>query len=253
MSERSPPPFSPLYPPPHHVPFTCNSCWWICCSWKRRLAHQTPLPARSKSVSPPRSKPVCDRPGGDSCEAANKRRRRGKKKPLLGIIAGNSFNSRRWKTPLNTGGNFANYCSMHLSNLILRLPPCIFLSLSLRCFFPLILHSWVVKWHMLTCYTPSLLKKKKKTTVFLYDLIMGFLLFMLLVKCFNSMVHKWRCSFCPYEDGFRVDIWDRQPQNTAYYLQINQVSHSGFIFQPCKDDSGNFLLSEYNFELEPLR
>lgn len=24
---------------------------------------------------------------------------------------------------------------------------------------------------------------------------MGFLLFMLLVKCFNSRVHKWRCSF----------------------------------------------------------
>lgn len=168
MSERSPPPpFSPLYPPPHHVPFTCNSCWWICCSWKRRLAHQTPLPARSKSVSLPRSKPVCDRPGGDSCEAANKRRRRGKKKPLLGIIAGNSFNSRRWKTPLNTGGNFANYCSMHLSNLILRLPPCIFLSL--RCFFPLILHSWVVKWHMLTCYTPSLLKKTKNNGVHIWS------------------------------------------------------------------------------------
>lgn len=31
---------------------------------------------------------------------------------------------------MNTGGNFANYCSMHLSNLILQLLPCISLSLS---------------------------------------------------------------------------------------------------------------------------
>lgn len=154
MSELHPP------HPPLSVcePFTCNSCWWICCSWKRRLAHQTPLPTRSKSVSLPRSKPVCDTPGGDSCEAANKRRRRGGKKPLLGIIAGNSFNGSRWKTALNAGGNFANYCSMHLSNLILRLPPCIFVALC--CFSPLILHSWVVQWDTLTCYIPSLEKKK---------------------------------------------------------------------------------------------
>lgn len=109
--------------------FTCNSCCWICCSWKRQLAHQTPLPERNRSVSLPRSRPGGATEQAHLCEAANKRHRRGKK-PLLGIIAGNSFNGSRWKTLVNTGGNFANYCSMNLSNLILQLRPCMSLSLS---------------------------------------------------------------------------------------------------------------------------
>lgn len=82
----------------------------------------------------------------------------GGKKPLLRIIAGNSFNGSRWKTALNAGGNFANYGSMHLSNLILGLPPFIFLSRC--CFFPLILHSWVLSTFI--CYTPSFLRKTPK-------------------------------------------------------------------------------------------
>ena len=48
-------------PPPCPCPppciFTCSSCCWICCSWKRQLAHQTPLPGRNRSVSLPRSRP----------------------------------------------------------------------------------------------------------------------------------------------------------------------------------------------------
>lgn len=129
-----------------------------------------------------------------------------KKKPLLGIIAGNSFNGSRWKTPLNTGGNFANYCSMHLSNLILRLPPCIFLSL--RRFFPLILHSWVVKWHMPTCYTPSLLKKNKKKNGVLIWSNNGFTAIYAISEMFQQQGTQMALFFCPYEDGFWVDIWD---------------------------------------------
>lgn len=37
--------------------FTCNSCCWICCSWKRQSAHQSPLPERNRSVSLRRSRP----------------------------------------------------------------------------------------------------------------------------------------------------------------------------------------------------
>lgn len=52
------------HPPPAFAPswdFTCNSCWWICCSWKRRLAHQTPIPERSRSESLPQSRPGSER------------------------------------------------------------------------------------------------------------------------------------------------------------------------------------------------
>lgn len=170
---REVPPFSPpLKPRPLQEPFTWSSCWWICCSWKRRLAHQNPIPARSKSVSPPRSKPVCDTPGGILVwSGKQKAQEGGEKKPLLRIIAGNSFNGSRWKTALNAGGNFANYCSMHLSNLILRLPPCVFPSLCR--FFPLLLHSWVVHWHTLICYTPIFLDKKKERKISLGDLTLS--------------------------------------------------------------------------------
>lgn len=106
---------------------------------------------------------------------------------------------------------------------------------------------------MLTCYTPSLLKKKQKTNGVLIWSNNGFPAIYAISEMFQQQGTQMALFFCPYEDGFWVDIWDCQPQNTVYYLQMNQASHSGFIFQPCKDDSGNFLLSEYNFELEPLR
>lgn len=80
------------------------------------------------------------------------------------------------------------------------------------------------------------------------DIIEGFLLFMLFVKCFNSRLHKWRSSYVLMgkASGLIFEIANHRIQPTAYYLQINQVSHSGFIFQPCKDDSGILLLSGYN-------
>lgn len=64
---------------------TYNSCCWICCSWRRRLAHQTPHPEKNRSVWLPRSRPAT--------QTAPASRTKGAAQQLsLEIIAGNSFN-----------------------------------------------------------------------------------------------------------------------------------------------------------------
>lgn len=84
---------------------TCSSCWWICCSWRRRLKHRSRLLKRSRFASPPRSRPTHTQSGRSAIIKDNCR---------------NSLSSEmkgtRWMQ-----GNFANCCRSHASNLILKL------------------------------------------------------------------------------------------------------------------------------------
>lgn len=93
---------------------TYNSCCWICCSWRRRLAHQTPLPEKNRSAWLPRSRPATQNGPG----------RPHKRARTTAIIRDNcrKLIQQKDERHLWIQGNFANCCCTHVSNLILKLP-----------------------------------------------------------------------------------------------------------------------------------